>query len=189
MTTGRKSAAKAHTAHAGFGARRRERKVSMYQIGELLVHPLHGAGRIAQIVHQRVNGKDKEYYEFQLSAGSVRILIPVEGCEAVGVRPVVDAETAKALLAKFPELKVENVSSWNRRYRENMLRLKSGKLEEVLAVIKGLLIRERTLGFSNGEKRMYTTARQILFSELSIALDTDMESLDRQLLEMLDKET
>ncbi len=160
----------------------------MYSPGELLVHPLHGAGRITQIVRQRVDGKEKDYYVLTLSAGSVRILIPVDGCEAVGVRPVVDGETARRLLAAFPKLETENDASWNRRYRENMIRLKSGRLEEVLTVMKGLLLREKRLGLSTGEKRMYATARQILYSELTVALSTDEASLDRMLAELLERE-
>ena len=160
----------------------------MYSPGELLVHPLHGAGRIAQIVRQRVDGREKDYYVLLLSAGNVRILIPVDGCEAVGVRQLVDAETARKLLAGIPELEAENDASWNRRYRENMLRLKSGRLEEVLAVMKGLLLREKRVGLSTGEKRMFQTARQILYSELTIALETDEASLDRMLAELLEKE-
>ena len=160
----------------------------MYQPGELLVHPLHGAGRIAQIVRQRVDGREKEYYVLMLSAGSVRILIPVDGCEAIGVRPVVDGETAKTLLGRFPELEAENDASWNRRYRENMIRLKSGRLEEVLTVMKGLLLREKRFGLSTGEKRMYSAARQILYSELTIALGTDEAELDRMIHSMLEKE-
>ena len=155
----------------------------MYQIGELLVHPLHGAGRIAQIVHQRVNGKDKEYYEFQLSAGSVRILIPVEGCEAVGVRPVVDAETAKALLAKFPELKVENVSSWNRRYRENMDKLRSGDPAKVAEVIRNLMRVEREKRLSTGEKKLLANARQILASEIVLVRGI----AEKEAMDMIDK--
>ena len=160
----------------------------MYSPGERIVHPLHGAGTIAEIVKQRVDGREKQYYVLLLTKQAVRILIPVDGCEAIGVRPLVDRDRAQALLASFPQLETGSDASWNRRYRENMLRLKSGRLEEVLGVVKGLMLRDRSVGLSTGERRMLSAARQILFSELTAALETDEEKLTKLLNEMLDRE-
>ncbi len=158
----------------------------MYSPGEQIVHPLHGAGTIAEIVTQRVDGREKQYYVLLLSAGSVRLLIPVDGCDAIGVRPIVGKEEAQRLLDAFPSFEAGSDASWNRRYRENMLRLKSGRPEEVLTVVKSLMLRERRVGLSTGERRMLSTAKQILYSELTAALELGQDALEARLLEMLD---
>lgn len=153
----------------------------MYRVDDKIVHPLHGAGTIIEIETQRVDGQEKLYYAVRLQTGNVRILVPVEGCDRVGIRPVVTRERAYEVLAAFPSLDAGSGESWNRRYRENMLRLKSGDLEEVLRVIKGLMLREAAHGLSTGERRMLVTARGIFYSEVTIATGEDAEALEARL--------
>ena len=157
----------------------------MYHPGDQVVHPLHGAGEITQLIRQRVDGKEKSYFVLRLYTGNVRILIPVDGCASVGVRPVVSCARAREVLAAFPTLDAGSDESWNRRYRENMLRLRSGRLDEVCRVVKSLMLREREHGLSAGECRMLSTAKQILLSELSIATQESVETLDAMLAQLM----
>lgn len=158
----------------------------MYQPGDHVVHPLHGAGVITQVIRQRVDGQEKSYFALQLQTENVRILIPVDGCASVGVRPVVTCARAEEVLDAFRVLDTGSDASWNRRYRENMLRLRSGRLDEVSRVVKSLMLREREHGLSAGERRMLSTARQILLSELSIATGQSVEALEKTLAQLLE---
>lgn len=153
----------------------------MYSPGEIIVHPLHGAGRIEEIVEQKVAGEIRKYYVLQIPTDNVRVLVPVEGCEQVGIRPAVTADEAREVLAGFANIEVENEPNWNRRYRENMQRLKSGKLDEVSRVVKSLMVRDAEHKLSTGERKMLATARQILLSELVLATDEPYEVLERAL--------
>ena len=141
----------------------------MFQIGDKIVHPMHGAGVIDAIVERKVNGAVRSFYSMKLPAGSMLVMIPVDSCDVIGVRPVMGAEEAEAVLASIPDLKVDMTANWNRRYQENMLRLKSGNLTEVAAVVKGLVQRENSRGLSTGERKMLHTAKQILVSEIVLA--------------------
>lgn len=157
----------------------------MYRPGDHVVHPLHGAGIITQVIRQRVDGKEKSYFVLRLDSGNVQILIPVDGCDSIGVRPVVSCARAREVLAAFPTLDAQSDASWNRRYRENMLRLRSGRLDEVCRVVKSLMLREREHGLSAGERRLLATAKQILFSELSIATQESVETLEEELTQLM----
>ena len=138
----------------------------MFSVGDQVVHPMHGAGIIDAIVQERVAGNTQEYYVFKMPAGGLLLKIPVANSQAIGIRPIVTAGEAEALLAAIPELSVENNSNWNKRYQENMLRLKSGDLYEVARVIKALMTRESRRGLSTGERKMLHNAKQILISEI-----------------------
>ncbi len=153
----------------------------MYSPGEIIVHPLHGAGRIEEIVEQKVAGEIRKYYVLQIPTDHVRVMVPVDGCEHIGIRPAVTAEEARDILAAFAKIEVEPEPNWNRRYRENMLRLKSGKLEEVSRVVKSLMVRDAEHKLSTGERKMLATARRILLSELVLATDEPYEALERAL--------
>lgn len=121
-----------------------------FRVGDRIAHPMHGAGIIDSIVTKRINGKDREYYVLKLPAGDMLVMVPVETCDAIGVRPIVAPAEAEALLGAIPGIEVEMTSNWNKRYRENMLRIKSGDLMEVASVVKGLMQRDRERGLSTG---------------------------------------
>ena len=141
----------------------------MYQIGDKVVHPMHGAGVIDSIVQRKVAGKLEDYYLLKLSVGSMTVMIPTGNTQEIGVRPIVSDKEAEDLISAMENIEVDMTQNWNRSYRENMVRLKSGDLLEVARVVKGLLLRDGERGLSNGERKMLHTAKQILISELVLA--------------------
>ncbi|MGI6181907.1 MAG: CarD family transcriptional regulator [Agathobaculum sp.] len=143
----------------------------MFQIGDKIVHPLHGAGIIVDIVTRAIDGVPAPYYALKLALDDTELFLPVESCEKLGVRQVCSREQAEALLQRFGDISRTEEKGWNQRYRENMLHLRSGDLLEVAQVIKNLSERDRERGLSAGEKKMLVSARQIIDSELAFALD------------------
>ena len=143
----------------------------MYQVGDRVVHPMHGAGIIESIVQERLGGQLGSYYVFRMPSGGLTLKIPTVNSEAIGVRAVKSADEIEAVIARIPALSIDMTSNWNHRYRENMDRLKSGDLDEVSAVIKALMHRDSTRGLSNGERKMLHIAKQILVSEIVLAED------------------
>ena len=127
---------------------------------------MHGAGVIDSIVRKKVAGKVQDYYLLKLSTGSMMVMIPTEHSDEIGVRPVVSGQEATHILSEMEDIQVDMTSNWNQRYRENMLRIKSGNLLEVAKVVKGLMYRETQKGLSTGERKMLHSAKQILISEI-----------------------
>ena len=150
----------------------------MFQIGDKVVHPMHGAGVIDSIVSRKVAGQVQEYYQLKLSVGNMVVMVPTDNTGEIGMRPVVSGAKAEELMSEMEGIEVDMTQNWNRRYRENMVRLKSGNLLEVARVIKGLRQREGQRGLSNGERKMLHTAKQILISELVLAQSLPYETVE-----------
>ena len=153
----------------------------MYQVGDKIVHPMHGAGVIDRIVKQKINGVLREYYLLRLPVGGMLVMIPTEHTEEIGVRAILPQDQAEQVMEQFSHIQVEMIQNWNRRYRENMLRLKSGDLLEVARVVKGLMIRERDRGLSTGERKMLHFAKQILISEIVLAQSITYEEAESRI--------
>ncbi len=153
----------------------------MYQIGDKVVHPMHGAGVIDSIVQRTVNGEQKDYYLLNLSDGSMMVMIPTDNTHEIGVRPVVSCEEAAEILCAMEQIEVDMTQNWTRRYRENMVRLKSGDLLEVARVVKGLMLRESERSLSTGERKMLHTAKQILISELVLAQSMPYDAVEERI--------
>jgi CarD family transcriptional regulator len=131
---------------------------------------------LADILSSRI-----EYYLLKLPVGGMLVMIPTENSEEIGVRPVVDKDEAERVIAAMPGIKVEMDQNWNRRYRENMLRLKSGDLIEVARVVKGLMIRDVDRGLSTGERKMLHSAKQILISEIVLSQSSSYEEVEARI--------
>ena len=138
----------------------------MYQVGDRVVHPMHGAGIIESIVQELLGGQLGSYYVFRMPSGGLTLKIPTGSCGAIGVRALSTSGRIREVLGAIPGLEIDRTTNWNRRYRENLDRLKSGDLLEVARVIKGLMWRDREKGLSNGERKMLHSAKQILVSEV-----------------------
>lgn len=138
----------------------------MYQVGDRVVHPMHGAGIIESIVQERLGGQLSSYYVFRMPSGGLTLKIPTGSCGVIGVRALSTSGRIREVLSAIPGLEIDRTTNWNRRYRENLNRLKSGDLLEVARVIKGLMWRDREKGLSNGERKMLHSAKQILVSEV-----------------------
>ena len=161
----------------------------MFSIGDLVVHPMHGAGVIDDIVRERVAGTTKEYYVFKMPMGGLILKIPTENSQAIGIRKVIPKAEADELLEAIPSIAVEHNANWNKRYQENLLRLKSGDLREVAQVIKGLMRRDTLRGLSTGERKMLHSAKQIMISELVLVLGSDYKSVEGQLDHAMSQKT
>ncbi len=150
----------------------------MFSIGDRIAHPLHGAGVINGIEERRINGVNRKYYQFRLPSGGMDVMIPVDHSDEVGIRPIIDAAEANALLENLGSIEIDMTQNWNRRYRENMIRIKSGNLTEVARVIKGLMARDAEKGLSTGERKMLRSAKQILISEIVLAKGCDQAEIE-----------
>ena len=153
----------------------------MFQIGDKVVHPMHGAGIVESIVQKKVNGVMRDYYVLKLPVRAMVVMIPTENSEEIGVRPIVDREQADRVLEEIGSLQVEMTQNWNRRYRENMERLKSGDLFQVACVVKGLMLRDVDRGLSTGERKMLHSAKQILISEIVLSQDASYEDVEARI--------
>ncbi|MBQ3641433.1 CarD family transcriptional regulator, partial [bacterium] len=111
----------------------------MYIIGDKVVHPMHGAGVIRDIVEERIAGQKRQYYVFCLPIGELVLKFPTDSCGIIGIRDLSTKDAIENLIGKISDIPVDMTPNWNRRYRENMERLKSGDLAEVARVIKTLM--------------------------------------------------
>ncbi|MGI5971503.1 MAG: CarD family transcriptional regulator [Oscillospiraceae bacterium] len=153
----------------------------MYSVGDKIVHPMHGAGVIDSIVEKRMNGVNRTYYVLKLQVGNMTVMIPTDNCEDIGVRSVVCPDEAEEIINSMADIEVDMTQNWNRRYRENMIRIKSGDLIEVARVIKGLMARDGEKGLSTGERKMLHSAKQILISEIVLSQGCSFEEVEERI--------
>ena len=143
----------------------------MFSAGDKIVYPMHGAGIICGIEEKKILGEKKEYYIFKLPCSEINLMIPVESEATVGIRPVAEREVISDVTELLGAESSCMDSNWNRRYRENMEKLKSGDIMRVAEVVRDLMRADRRKGLSSGESKLLTKARQILISEMMLAAD------------------
>jgi CarD family transcriptional regulator len=136
---------------------------------------MHGAGIIESIEEKEVLGEKRQYYILRLPVGDMKVMIPINNGEGVGLREVVDWEGVERVLGILRQQCSAMSPNWNRRYRANLEKIKSGNIYEVAEVVRNLIKRDREKGLSSGERKMLENARQILISELVLATELEEE--------------
>lgn len=155
----------------------------MYKQGDKILYPMHGAGIIKQISKKEVLGEIKEYYIFTVLCGQMDVMIPVEGCDSIGVRPVVSADEIHSAIKLLGEKSTEMSGNWNKRYRENSEKIKTGEIDSVAEIVRNLTRIDRENKLSAGEKKMLSNARKILQSEIMLVLGMSSD----EALEVIEK--
>jgi CarD family transcriptional regulator len=149
----------------------------MFDKGDRVVYPNHGAGTIVDVEIKEILGEEKKYYIMELPIGEMRVMIPVHKVEEIGIRDVIDEEEAENVFHLLKGEKSKMSQNWNRRYRANQEKLKTGDIYEVVEVVRNLTIRDMEKGLSTGEKKMLSNARKILISELVLAKNMSEEDV------------
>ena len=157
----------------------------MYSIGDKIVYPMHGAGIIEQIEEKVILGEKRKYYVLNVPCGDMKIMIPVEKSKDIGVRDVISSKDVDTVLRVLNAPPTEMSDNWNRRYRENMEKLKTGDIREVAEVVRNLLRIEREKSLSAGEKKMLANARQILVSEIILARDMETAEAEELVIDSI----
>jgi len=153
--------------------------VIMFNVGDKIVYPMHGAGIIESIEEKEILGEKRNYYVMRMPLEEMKVMIPIQSVDEIGVREVISESDADKVFEILSEDSAGSNTNWNKRYRENMIKIKGGNIFEVAEVVRSLMLREQEKGLSTGERKMLNSARQILISELVLAKGMEQREIEK----------
>jgi CarD family transcriptional regulator len=158
-----------------------------FELGDNVVYPHHGAGQVKAKEIKEVFGQRREYLTIKILHNDMTVMVPTENAALAGLRRVIDEETVEKVLNVLRDDVSEMPKNWNRRFKHNRDKIKTGDIYELAEVVRNLALRENEKGLSSGEKQMYTRAKKILASELMYALDKDEDEAEAYLDSLLSR--
>ena len=156
-----------------------------YKVGDKVVYPHHGAGKIVKKEKKEVLGQQREYLTIQILYNEMTVEVPSDSADRAGLRKVIAEETVAEVLAVLHDDGSQMPKNWNRRFKHNRDKIKTGDIYELAEVVRNLAIREYDKGLSTGEKQMFTRAKKILASELMYALEKSEDEAEAYLDDLL----
>jgi CarD family transcriptional regulator len=156
-----------------------------FEVGDNVVYPHHGAGKVLRKEQKEVLGDTREYLTIKILHNDMTVMVPTENAALAGLRRVIDEETVKKVLAVLQDDCSDMPKNWNRRFKHNRDKIKTGDIYELAEVVRNLAVRECDKGLSTGEKQMYTRAKKILASELMYALELGEDEAEAHLDDLL----
>jgi CarD family transcriptional regulator len=157
-----------------------------YEVGDNVVYPHHGAGKVLKKELKEVLGERREYLTIQILHNDMTVMVPTENAGRAGLRRVIGDEEVRKVLSVLSDSVSEMPKNWNRRFKHNRDKIKTGDVYELAEVVRNLAIRESEKGLSTGEKQMYTRAKKILASELMYALDMEEDEAEEHLEKLIE---
>ncbi len=158
-----------------------EVEIIHFEIGDNVVYPHHGAGKVLKKESKEIFGEEREYLTIKILHNDMTVMVPTENAGKAGLRRVIDEETVKKVLDVLQDEVSDMPKNWNRRFKHNRDKIKTGDIYELAEVVRNLAIREQEKGLSTGEKQMFTRAKKILASELMYALEMGEEEAEAHL--------
>ena len=158
-----------------------------YKVGDKVVYPHHGAGKVLKKEKKDVLGSVREYLTIKILHNDMTVMVPTESAGRAGLRRVIDEGAVERVLSVLRDDISQMPKNWNRRFKHNRDKMKTGDIYELAEVVRNLAIRDFEKGISTGEKQMFTRAKKILSSELMYALDMDEEEAEAYLDELLEE--
>ena len=158
-----------------------------FKKGDKVVYPHHGAGVILKKETKELMGEKRDYLTINILHNDMTVMVPSENAGVAGLRRVIDEEQVKKVLAVLTDDVSDMPKNWNRRFKHNREKIKTGDVYELAEVVRNLAIREMEKGLSTGEKQMYTRAKKILASEFMYVLEKDEEGAESFLDELLEE--
>lgn len=153
-----------------------------FQVGQLAVHPAHGVGEVAQIETRALGGRTSNFYVLKISNSGLKVMVPIDAAERVGLRPVMSEASAAEILEVLatPEVAVD-VQPWNRRFRAYTEMMKSGSPTEIAKVLRDMYRLKFDKDLSFGERKLLDQARTLLVEELALAKGVPPEDIRTQI--------
>jgi CarD family transcriptional regulator, regulator of rRNA transcription len=158
-----------------------------FELGDNVVYPHHGAGVVLRKETKDLLGEKRDYLTIKILHNNMTVMVPCENAHRAGLRRVIDGEDVDKVIAVLTGEVSEMPKNWNRRFKHNREKIKTGNVFELAEVVRNLAIREWEKGLSTGEKQMYTRAKKILASEFMYALDKDEDGAEAYLDELLEE--
>lgn len=150
----------------------------MFNVGDNIAYPMRGAGVITEIEENKTPGEPQDYYHISLPYSKMQVMVPVENSEMVGIRAIISKDEIPGVLKVLGEASDKMPKNWNRRFRENTDRIKTGDILEVARVVRNLVRSDREKNLSTGEKKLLNNAKIILESEIVLASGRTLDEVD-----------
>ena len=155
-------------------------------MGDKVVYPHHGAGNVLRKERKEVLGEVREYLTIKILHNDMTVMVPCDSADRAGLRRVIGEEAVERVLTVLRDDISQMPKNWNRRFKHNRDKMKTGDVFELAEVVRNLAIRDFEKGLSTGEKQMFTRAKKILSSELMYALAMDEVEAEEYLDDLLE---
>ncbi|KXY80198.1 transcription factor YdeB [Bacillus wiedmannii] len=140
----------------------------LFQIGDNIVYPMHGAGIIKAIEEKEIAGEKQQYYVIKMSDSNMEVMIPAGRILSSNIRPVTDITAIAHILDIFQHGESDRLLTWKQRYKLNTDKIKTGKIQEGAEVVRDLLRMQKEKALNASEKKMLDNAHEFLISELGL---------------------
>ncbi|MED4687103.1 CarD family transcriptional regulator [Bacillus mycoides] len=140
----------------------------MFQIGDNIFYPMHGACIIEAIEEKEFSGKKQQYYVIKMSISNMQVMIPMGKILSSSIRPVTDILALKHIIHIFQHGESDRLLPWKQRYKVNTDKIKTGEIQEGAEVVRDLIRMKKEKALNTSEKKMLDNAHEFLISELGL---------------------
>lgn len=153
----------------------------MFKCGDKILYPMHGAGVVENIEEKNVLGHNQKYYIVSLPTKNMKVMIPVSKSDSLHLREITDSKFIPDVFDVFTKDYVDRGLNWNKRYKMNLEKVKSGDIFELANVINDLMQRDIKRGLSTGERKMLNDSKHLFISEVALSTGENRDEVEQKI--------
>jgi CarD family transcriptional regulator len=157
----------------------------MFKTGDKIVYPMHGVGLIDEIETKEILGKKTKYYIINIINSGMKVMIPVDKSDEVGLRSIIPKTDIKKVVKSLSTGETIKENDWKLRYQNNVEKVKSGSIFKVAEVARDLYRRGREKELSIMERKLYESAYNLVIHEVALTSDVEIEEAGNMVSEAL----
>ena len=158
-----------------------------FDVGDYVVYPKHGVGRVVELQSQEIAGAKLELYVLRFEKERMTLRVPVNKVEAIGMRKLSSDKTLKEAMQTLTGKPKVKRTMWSRRAQEYEAKINSGDLVSIAEVTRDLFRPEDQPEQSYSERQIFEAASSRLARELAAMEKTDEPAALGKILDVLRK--
>lgn len=138
-----------------------------FKVGQKVVYPNHGVTVVEDIASTVIDGSERTCYHLRLLSSNSKVMVPKDNLDLVGLRPLCEIKEIRNVLGILENGSFDAQKDWKGRYKQNVEKMKTGRITEVAEVLRNLKFVSQKKSLSFREKKMYERARHFIVSEVA----------------------
>lgn len=157
-----------------------------FSVGQVVVFPSQGVGKITAITDEEFKGEKIRYYNIYIEVSDTEALIPVNRAKLKGIRSIVSEKEAAEALELLGQPCEPITSDWKLRYQTNLDLLKKGSINDIATIVRNLYNRSKIKELPILERKLYDSAKKLLEDEIAFAMGKSAKEVEEILHEKLE---
>jgi CarD family transcriptional regulator len=150
-----------------------------FSVGDKVVHPHHGPGRVTSIEHREFLDGKKRYYVIEIPVGELTVYVPRRKADQVGVRAAMSRAKLRRMLDELASKPQRLAEDYRERQERTWEKLRTGRVMQIAQAIRDLTWHKQRAHLTKKDSELLAQGTARLAAEMALVLGTEVTDMEK----------